>query len=583
MKKIISVFSFLLVVLNFSFAQNFTHADTLRGSNGAGRAWWNATKYDLHIKFNFEDSSISGYNMISYKKLDKKHPDFFQIDLQEPMIIDSVILQTGSKKFPLKNEKLSFTKEGNAWFVYLKNQALRPTTKHDIKTIMMTSKNSKKSLSADAALNEISNLVVYYHGQPRKAKNAPWDGGFVWKRDKAGNPWIAVACQGWGASVWYPCKDYQGDEPDSAEMHFTVPSDLISVSNGRLRSVKNDDNGTTTYDWAVVNPINNYDITFYIGKFVHFDEIYKGEKGNLTMDYWVLDSNLTKAKAQFKDAPRMMKAFEYWFGPYPFYKDGYKLVDAPYLGMEHQSGIAYGNHYKMGYSGKDLSHTGWGMKWDFIIVHESAHEWFGNNITSTDLADMWIHESFANYAEALFTEYYYGKKAADEYVIGVRKNIRNDKPIIAHYGVNEEGSGDMYYKGGNMIHTIRQIINNDEKFRNVLRGLSKTFYHQTVTTKEVEDYISKQSGINFSKVFDQYLRTTQVPVLEYKKVNATIYYRWTNCVDHFNMPLKVYNDIGKLIFIHPTSVFQKAPKEISEIKVDENFYVEVKGVSQNKN
>jgi aminopeptidase N len=579
MKKIIPVFGLMLFVFNFSYAQNFTHADTLRGSNGPGRSWWNATKYDLHVKFNFEDSSISGYNVISYKKIVQKHSGFFQIDLQEPMIIDSVILQTGSKKFPLKSEKLSFTKEGNAWFVYLKNQVLKPTTKHDINTIMMTNKKSEKSSSVGASSNEISNLVVYYHGQPRKAKNAPWDGGFIWKKDKAGNPWVAVACQGLGASVWYPCKDYQGDEPDSAEMHFTASSDLISISNGRLRSVKNDGNGTTTYDWAVVNPINNYDITFYIGKFVHFDEIYKGEKGNLTMDYWVLDSNLAKAKTQFKDAPRMMKAFEYWFGPYPFYEDGYKLVDAPYLGMEHQSGIAYGNHYKMGYSGKDLSHTGWGMKWDFIIVHESAHEWFGNNITSKDLADMWIHESFANYAEALFTEYYYGKKAADDYVIGVRKNISNDKPIIAHYGVNEEGSGDMYYKGGNMIHAIRQVINNDEKFRSILRGLGKAFYHQTVTSKQVEGYISKQSGINFSKVFDQYLRTIQVPVLEYKKVNSTIYYRWTNCVDHFNMPLKIYNDKGKLIFIHPTQDFQKAPKDVKEIKVDENFYVNANDVS----
>jgi aminopeptidase N len=362
-------------------------------------------------------------------------------------------------------------------------------------------------------------------------------------------------------------------------MHYTAPSDLITVSNGRLRDMTKNTDSTTTYDWAVVNPINNYDITFYIGKYVHFGEIYKGEKGNLTMDYWVLDSNLQKAKVQFQDAPRMMKAFEYWFGPYPFYKDGYKLVDAPYLGMEHQSAIAYGNHYRMGYSGKDLSGTGWGLKWDFIIVHESAHEWFGNNITSKDLADMWIHESFANYAEALFTEYYYGKKAGDEYVIGVRKNIRNDKPIIAHFGVNEEGSGDMYYKGGNMIHTIRQIINNDEKFRNILRGLNKTFYHQTVTGKQVEDYISQQSGINFSKVFEQYLTTTEIPTLEYKKVNGQIYFRWTNCVDHFNMPLKVYDEKGKLIFIHPTPVFQKAPKGLKEIKVDENFYVETKDVS----
>jgi aminopeptidase N len=578
MKKIISVFASLFLIINFSFAQDFTHADTLRGSNGPGRSWWNATKYNLHVTFNLSDSSISGYNIISYKELMKKHPDFFQIDLQEPMMIDSIFLETGSRKFPLNKTKLSFTREGNAWFVYLKNSALRPTTKHDVNTIMITSKNSDKSSFTNGA-NEISNLVVYFHGKPRVAKLAPWDGGFVWKKDKAGDPWIAVACQGLGASVWYPCKDYQGDEPDSAEMHYTAPSDLITVSNGRLRDMTKNTDSTTTYDWAVVNPINNYDITFYIGKYVHFGEIYKGEKGNLTMDYWVLDSNLQKAKVQFQDALRMMKAFEYWFGPYPFYKDGYKLVDAPYLGMEHQSAIAYGNHYRMGYSGKDLSGTGWGLKWDFIIVHESAHEWFGNNITSKDLADMWIHESFANYAEALFTEYYYGKKAGDEYVIGVRKNIRNDKPIIAHFGVNEEGSGDMYYKGGNMIHTIRQIINNDEKFRNILRGLNKTFYHQTVTGKQVEDYISQQSGINFSKVFEQYLTTTEIPTLEYKKVNGQIYFRWTNCVDHFNMPLKVYDEKGKLIFIHPTPVFQKAPKGLKEIKVDENFYVETKDVS----
>ena len=578
MKKIITVFSLMLFVFNFSYAQNFTHADTLRGSNGPGRYWWNATKYDLHVKFNLQDSSISGFNIISYKELSLKHPEFFQIDLQEPMIIDSVILEKGSPKFPLKKTKLSFTKEGNAWFVYLQHQS-PITAKHDINKIMRTRKDSDQITLHAYAANELSNLVVYFHGKPRVAKMAPWDGGFVWKKDKAENQWIAVACQGLGASIWYPCKDYQADEPDSAEMHFTAPSDLITISNGRLRNVKNLDDGNTENSWAVVNPINNYDITFYVGKYVHFGQIYKGEKGNLTMDYWVLDSNLTKAKVQFKDAPRMMKAFEYWFGPYPFYKDGYKLVDAPYLGMEHQSAIAYGNHYKMGYSGKDLSGTGWGMKWDFIIVHESAHEWFGNNITSKDLADMWIHESFANYAEALFTEYYYGKKAADEYVIGVRKNIRNDKPIIPHYGVNEEGSGDMYYKGGNMIHAIRQIINDDEKFRNILRGLNKTFYHQTVTTKQVEDYINQQSGINFSKVFDQYLRTIQIPVLEYKKVNGQIYYRWTNCVDHFNMPLKVYNDKEKLIFIHPTPVFQKAPKDLKEMKVDENFYVETKEVS----
>ncbi|MDE3182252.1 MAG: M1 family metallopeptidase [Bacteroidota bacterium] len=581
MKKRIAVLSFMLIGFNVLVAQNFTHADTLRGSNGPGRSWWNATKYDLHVKFDFGDSSISGYNVISYAPLTKNHAGYFQIDLQEPMQMDSAILETGSLQYPLHKTKLSFTRDGNVFFVYLPDTPVI-TAKHDINTIMITAKSAKAKPAANL-IPEVFNLVIYYHGKPRIAKKAPWDGGFVWKRDKAGNPWVGVTSQGWGASVWYPCKDYQGDEPDSAEMHFTAPSDLITVSNGRLRSIKIAGDGNSVYTWAVVSPINNYDITFYIGKYVHFGQIYKGEKGNLTMDYWVLDSNLTKAKEQFKDAPRMMKAFEYWFGPYPFYKDGYKLVDAPYLGMEHQSAIAYGNHYLEGYAGRDLSGSGWGLKWDFIIVHESAHEWFGNNITSKDLADMWIHESFANYAEALFTEYYYGKKAGDEYVIGVRKNIRNDKPIIAHYGVNEEGSGDMYYKGGNMIHTIRQIINNDVKFRNILRGLNKTFYHQTVTTKQVEDYISHQAGINFSKVFDQYLRTTKIPELEYKKEKGRVYYRWTNCVDGFNMPVKIYDQSGKLIFIYPTEKYREAKANVKDIKVDENFYVTTKDESEQDN
>ena len=362
-------------------------------------------------------------------------------------------------------------------------------------------------------------------------------------------------------------------------MHFTSPPGLVTISNGRLRSIKKDNEGNNVYTWAVENPINNYGITFYMGKYVHFDEIYKGEKGNLDMDYWVLQYHLSQAKEQFKDVPRMMKAFEYWFGPYPFYEDGYKLADAPYLGMEHQSAIGYGNHYKNGYDGRDLSGSGWGMKWDFIIVHESAHEWFGNSITAKDIADMWVQEGFANYAETLYTEYYYGKKAATDYVVGIRKNILNDKPVIGHYGVNDEGSGDMYYKAGNMIHAIRQIINDDEKFRKILRGINERFYHQTVTDKQIEDYINQQSGINFSKVFDQYLRTTNIPQLQYKKKGGKIYYRWGNCVDGFNMPVKIYNSNDELVFIHPTTKFQSLPGKLKEIIVDENFYITSKEVN----
>ena len=422
----------------------------------------------------------------------------------------------------------------------------------------------------------INFLSDYYHGKPSIAVKPPWDGGLVWARDKQYNPWISIACQGLGASVWYPCKDYQGDEPDSAEMHITAPSQFISISNGRLRSKVDNNDSNSVYTWAVVNPINNYDFIPYIGRYSHFGETYKGEKGNLTLDYWVLDSNLSKAKKQLKEVPRMMKAFEYWFGPYPFYEDGYKLVDAPYLGMEHQSAVAYGNGYQNGYYGMDLSGTGVGMKWDFIIVHESGHEWFGNNITSKDIADSWIHEGFTCYSETLFTEYYFGKKEANTYLAGLRKNIENKEPIISPYGVNADGPIDIYYKAANMLHTIRQIINNDTLFRNILRGLNKTFYHQTVTSKQVEDYISKQSGINFSKVFDQYLRTIKVPVLEYTIKNGLLSYHWINCVVGFNMPVKIYNQKGTLQFLHPMEKMQQLKTSMKTLKVDENFYIDTK-------
>lgn len=530
----------------------FTHADTLRGSNGPGRIWWDALKYDIHVKFNIEDSTISGYNIIQFKTL--KPGKIMQIDLQEPLILDSVKCFIGSYKVNLSSN--SFEKEGNAYF---------------IKTPNLQSQIPK--------LNNENFLTLYYHGKPQIARRPPWDGGLIWKKDKGNNPWISIACQGLGASVWYPCKDIQSDEPDSAEMHITIPDSLVAVGNGRFREKTINGDGTATYDWAVTSPINNYTIIPYIGRYVHFSEVYKGEAGDLDMDYWVLDSNLEKAKEHFKDAPRMMKAFEYWFGPYPFYKDGYKLVDAPHLGMEHQSATAYGNQYKMGYLGRDLSGSGWGLKFDYIIIHESGHEWFANNITTKDIADMWVHEGFTNYSEVLFTEYYYGKEAATAYITGIRKGIGNKVPIIGQYGVNKEGSGDMYSKGANMIHTIRQVINNDSLFRKILRGLNKTFYHQTVTTKQIENYISTQSKINFSKVFDQYLRNSSIPVLEYKQDGNKLSYRYTGCIKGFTMPLKV--NYKEQRWIRPTGNWQMLNVKTDAetiFSVDPNFYIFTKKV-----
>jgi aminopeptidase N len=426
----------------------------------------------------------------------------------------------------------------------------------------------------------VQTLEVSFHGKPREAVRAPWDGGWIWSKDKQGRPWMTVACQGLGASVWYPCKDHQSDEPDSgASLSITVPDTLVAVGNGRLAG-KTTNNGTATYTWQVKNPINNYNIIPYIGKYVTWHEDFAGEKGNLDCDYWVLDYNRDKAKGQFKQAAQMLKCFEYWFGPYPFYEDSYKLVETPHLGMEHQSAVAYGNGFQNGYLGRDLSGSGWGHKWDFIIVHESGHEWFANSITTNDIADMWVHEGFTNYSETLFTTCEYGVEAGNAYCIGTRALIENDIPIIGPYGVNQEGSGDMYYKGGNLLHTIRQIINNDSTFRGILRGLNKTFYHKTVTTKEVEDYISRQADIDLSKVFDQYLRTTQIPVLEYSIKGRDLRFRFTNCVKGFGMPVKVkLGNEEKWIRANQEWTIISGNSNVSNLTVDKNFYITAKKVS----
>ena len=542
--KTLFTLSIIQLSITHSYSQplgekrGFTHADTLRGSIGPGRMHWNVLHYEITVKPDYVNKTIEGKNNITYMD---SGVSVMQLDLQEPMLIDSIIKE---------QQRCNFTREGNVYWV-----KLIPSQGTPVRTT----------------------LTIYFHGKPREAIRPPWDGGWIWKKDKNNNPWMSVACQGLGASVWYPCKDVQSDEPDNgAILHMIVPDSLMAVGNGRLTEQHSIAGGYTMYSWEVKSPINNYCIIPYIGKYVHFSEIYDGKKGNLDMDYWVLDYNIEKAKKQFTDAPRMMKAFEYWFGPYPFYEDGYKLVESPHLGMEHQSATAYGNEYQNGYRGTDLSASGWGMKWDFIIVHESGHEWFGNNITSKDIADMWIHESFTNYCETLFTDYYFGKEAGNDYVIGIRKNIDNDIPITGKYNVNNSGSVDMYYKGGNMLHMIRQVIRSDKKFRKILTGLNKTFYHQTVSTAQVENYISEKTGINFSKVFDQYLRTTKVPTLEYKIENKTVSFRWINSVDGFDLPVKV--SFGKKEqWINPTTEWQttKPGKWYDEktFLVNRNFYI----------
>ncbi|HEY8833764.1 MAG TPA: M1 family metallopeptidase [Gemmatimonadaceae bacterium] len=523
--------------------QIFTRADTLRGSNTPERAWWDVTFYDLHVKVNPRDSSITGYTAITYRVV--KPAREMQIDLQVPLVIDSV-MQDGAE--------LSARRDGNAFFV---------------------------RLVARQPIGGRKTVAVYYHGKPVVAINPPWDGGYIWARDSLSRLWVATANEGLGASAWWPSKDIYSDEPDSQRVAITAPDSVIDVSNGRLRSTTLNADGTTTYEWFVVNPINNYDVAVNAGHYAHFSDVFQGERGKLSLDFWPLDYHLDVAKKQFQQVKPMLQCFESWFGPFPWYEDGYKLVETPHLGMEHQSAIAYGNRYRNGYRGIDRSATGHGLLWDFIIVHESAHEWFGNSITMKDAADMWIHESFATYAEGLFTECQQGKRAGAEYTIGQRKRIRNDAPIVGVYGLNHEGSADQYDKGANMLHTIRQLVDDDARWRGILRGLGKTFWHQTVSGKQIEDYISSRSGINLSKVFDQYLRTTKIPTLEYKLEGSQLSYRWANVVPGFAMPVKVTTSPGQLAWIRPTERWKTTPVHLArpeEFHVDENFYVVAKNL-----
>lgn len=544
MKKI----AILLLMTSFSVIKaqgllnknetTFTRQDSLRGSVTKERAWWDLKHYHLAIKVNPADSTISGSNTIRYQVLQEN--SVMQIDLQNPMAITNVT-QDG--------KPLTYKREGNVYFI---------------------------TLTAPQKIGTTKEIAVFYGGKTKVAVNPPWDGGITWKKDKNGNPFIASSCQGLGASVWWPNKDHMYDEVDEGmKISVNVPGNLTDVSNGRLQSVQKEKDGTKTFHWVVKNPINNYGVNINIGDYVSFSEKYKGEKGDLDCTYYVLRDDLDKAKKQFQDVPKMLKAFEHWFGPYPFYEDSYKLVQAPYLGMEHQSSVTYGNKFLNGYLGRDLSGTGWGMKFDFIIIHESGHEWFANNITYKDIADMWIHESFTNYSESLFLEYYFGKEAGYTYVRGIRKNIENDKPIIGVYDVNNEGSGDMYYKGANMLHTLRQVVNNDEKWRAILRGLNATFYHQTVTTQQIESYLSEKIGRDLTPVFNQYLRDTRIPTLEYFFKNNQLGYRWANSVANFNLPVKVFLN-GTAQILETNNEWKMLPLGTTEkptLEVDNNYYV----------
>jgi len=520
----------------------FSKADSLRGTLTPLRTCYDVLYYHLDVRVDIGERFISGTNQFRFRAAEGFRR--LQFDLFDNLSVDKVTHN---------GQNLPFEREHNAVFV---------------------------DFPADIPKGKIDSFTVHYSGHPIAATRAPWDGGFDWKTDSNGKPWVATACQGLGASVWWPNKDHQSDEADSMLISVAVPDGLTNVSNGRLAKAEKLPDGYTKWHWKVANPINNYNVAINIGDYVHFGETYPGENGPLPVDYYVLRENRDKIGHLRKNARETLQAFEHWFGPYPFYADGYKLVETAHLGMEHQSAIAYGNKYGNGYLGRDNSRTGWGMKWDFIVVHESGHEWFGNSITAKDLADMWLHESFTNYAEALFIEHYHGKRASQEYVHGNRAGIRNDRPMQGPYGVNKEGSGDMYVKGGVLCNMLRTIIDDDEKWRQILRKMNRDFRLKTVDYGDIVDFISRESGIDFSTVFEQYVRHTGIPVLEIERSDdGRLRCRWIAEVADFRMPVhlgvkdrppKRY-DVGSRFVTLPLKV-----EKMEDLAVDTfNYYIGV--------
>jgi aminopeptidase N len=504
----------LLLLCTRGLAQEVTPSGTT-----PARSWWNLLRYDITVHPDYAQHSIAGSNNITLQAL--RPGQTLQIDLQAPMRITTASIGKNA---------LTCTHQGNAWMIRLPHPL----------------KKGQKAM-----------VRLQFEGTPQAAARPPFESGWVWTKDRRGRPWISLASEGSGASIWLPCKDVLYDEPDSGiSFSITVPDTLVAVAEGRLAFKRANSDNTVTYRWEVKNPINNYSIVPYIGKYVTW---HAKHNNALDEDFWVLDYNLDKARSHFRQTDTLLKCFEYWLGPYPFYQDGYKIVEAPMPGMEHQSGIAYGNGFANSYGGRDLSGSGWGMKWDFILVHESGHEWFGNSITAALDGESWIHEGFTKYLEVLYTDFVFGREAGNDYATGLWKRIKNDAPVVG------SGSSDTYYKASAMLHMIRQITG-DSVFRDILRGLNRTFYHQTVTTTQVLGFINAHAGRNLSKVFEQYLYSVQVPVLEYGLINGVPHYRWAHCVEGFDMPVRLQS--GR--WLYPSTRWQETDASPS---IDRNFYI----------
>ncbi|MBR9998177.1 MAG: M1 family metallopeptidase [Cyclobacteriaceae bacterium] len=515
---IFCLFYFLPAI--FSYGQSnetktYSGRDSLRGSLGEFRTVFDVKHYDLHVAVDIRSRSISGWNDIL---LEAVRPfETIQLDLFENMILDS-ILYTG--------RRLVYTREADAFFIHFPESIKQ----HDTLTIS-----------------------VFYHGEPLVSDNPPWNGGFVWEKDSLGRNWIGVTCEGTGASLWWPNKDHLSDEPDS--MHITIrgPDSLLAVSNGSLIREKSFPGGMKEWTWKVSYPINNYNATLNMAHYFHFRKTYQNADGkHLPLDYYVLDYHAASAPEHFEQVKGMLECFEHYLGEFPFWNDGYALVETPYWGMEHQSCISYGNDYVNNEYG-----------FDYIIIHESAHEYWGNSVSTKDHAELWIHESFATYMESLYVEYFQGKEKAQQYLNDQRKMIYNLRPILGplHVNYDEWNDADMYYKGSWMLHSIRNTVNNDSLWFTMLKAIYHEFKYQTVSTEDMIGFMDGMTSYDLNPIFRQFLTTTEIPVLDVKvragKKGVRLSYRWNNVLREFNMPvvLKLYQD--QELTLYPTTKRQK--------------------------
>jgi aminopeptidase N len=507
-----------------------TRAEMLRGAYGPYRANNDLLYYHLDIRVDPEKQFISGKNTIRFKML--TDGTRIQLDLLETLKIDKILLGT---------TLLKYERDTGAVFV-----------------------DFPRTLRA----GQIYSIDFYYSGHPEETGRF---GGMTFKKDPAGRVWINTACENTGASMWWPNKDQWRDEVENMDLSVAIPNGLVDVSNGKFVDKTDLGDGYTRWDWRIHYPINNYDVSLNIGSYVHFAD----KVGGLPLDFYVLPEDLEKAKVQFAQAKEMMEAYQHYFGPYPFVKDGYKLIEAPYTGMEHQSAVTYGNHFKNGYYERDWTGVGISPRFDFIIIHESGHEWFGNSITAADPADMWIHEGWTTYLESLYVEYRWGKDDAIKYLGGMKPKVHNQRPILAERGINAEPTEDQYFKGALMINTLRSVVNDDAKWWPLLHNFYQHFKYQNILTEDVVAYFNQHTGMNLTPIFNQYLRHAQIPRLEllFGEAPGTVMYKWRADEDNFAMPVRVGTP-GHWQIIHPTTEWQsmRTPLAKDQFQVATDLY-----------